>query len=273
MRKLYSTLSIALLSVSFVTVSCGHRGAESRAGETLVIDSLPEAVRNLVSAVARGDAQSFASLVSYPLERPYPLHNIDDSAAMVAYYPTLVDDSLKHVIINSSPDSWQEYGWRGWSLDGGRYLWIDESVYSIDYLSAAERRGRDKLVAREMASLAPSLRPGWEPVECMKVVDSDKVMRIDRRTERDGQPVYRLAVYPSPEAMRGEPEAIFTGYMEVEGSMQIVYYNFTGPAGVSATYMPDAPDGSDPMVEFTQPGTAERTVTVAPSYWLELLPS
>ena len=267
------SISLFLLLAAGSAVSCGHRETADNVAQVHASDSLPAAVKHLVKAVADGDKQSFASLVSYPVLRPYPLHDIPDSAAMLNYYDTLVDDSLRSVLTQAPPQAWEQYGWRGWSVDGGQYVWVDEAVYSIDYTSAAERANRQSLVKKEMESLVPELRAGWEPVACMRAVNSGRVMRIDEKTDDDGQPVYRLAIYTSPAAMRGKPEALFTGYMEAEGTAQIISYNFTGPSGVSATYMPEAADGSDPVVDFSVPGKPDVTVTVQPAYWLDLLPA
>ncbi|MDE6378204.1 MAG: hypothetical protein K2K72_05610, partial [Duncaniella sp.] len=53
--------------------------------------SVPDEVRPVAEALLADSAAAFASAVSYPLDRPYPLHAIEDSVQMVNYYPTMVD--------------------------------------------------------------------------------------------------------------------------------------------------------------------------------------
>ncbi|MCM1348028.1 MAG: hypothetical protein NC338_01335 [Firmicutes bacterium] len=272
MRKL-SILGIMLIAAGVLLPACGHRATDDAVQSIVSSDSLPTEVKSLVKAVATDNKKDFASLVLYPLERPYPLKNIDDSAAMVAYYPTLVDDSLKSVVTMSPPESWDKFGWRGWTLDNGQYLWIDESgVYGVNYVSAAEQATLEKLRKEDMESLPGNLRGDWVPAGCYKAVDSEKVMRIDMLTEKDGQTIYRLAVYSAPATMRGEPMALFTGFEELQGSVGTRIYNFTGPSGVSATFMADMPDDSPLTMDFTSASGTETNVEVQPAYWLDLLP-
>ena len=48
---------------------------------------------------------------------------------MVAYYPTLIDDTLKKTIEEAPDSTWQEQGWRGWTLYDGSYIWIDNGKF------------------------------------------------------------------------------------------------------------------------------------------------
>ena len=97
-------------------------------------DSIPEEVKKLVSIVAKDDSAAFSTIVSYPLSRPYPLKDIETSEQMKQYYSVLVDDSLKSVIVTSRPEDWEKYGWRGWGLKGGAYVWLDTEIYDVSYL-------------------------------------------------------------------------------------------------------------------------------------------
>ena len=266
--------SITILPIAAASVtSCGPRHTDSCVASIESSGSIPSSVKTLVKAVAGDDSAAFAHLVSYPLLRPYPLRDITGEDQMRAYYATLVDDSLKAIVTGSEPSAWQEYGWRGWSLDDGRYVWLDESLYDIPYVSQAERKELSQLMADEISSLVPELRQGWTPVACMRSASGPAVMRIDVATGDDGGPQYRLAVFATPAQMRSTPRALLTGYRDVEGSASIISYHFTAPDGSTATYQADVPDGSDPTVEFTSASGADSIVTVVPAYWRDLLPS
>ena len=116
-------------------------------------DSLPTEVKLLVRAIADDDSVGFANMVSYPLQRPYPLRDIDGADQMKSYYKELVDDSLRNVITQAEPKRWSKYGWRGWTLDDGRYIWVDEGVYDVQYLSQKEIKMIDSLIREEILSI------------------------------------------------------------------------------------------------------------------------
>lgn len=232
--------------------------------------NLPEDVKPAATAIITDSASKFAAAINYPLERPYPLHNIKDSAEMVKYYPTLVDDSLKNKV-KAAPDSlWSEIGWRGWTLDDGSYLWIDSGkVYQVNYISKRENQLLDSLRSEEIASLDPSLRNGWIPVLCIVDSINDKIFRIDS-DETVTPPQYRLAAYASGTDLSGIPTMILYGTMDVEGTMANRLYHFEDSVGNQADYYPDLISEEDtvPEINFVEKGQP-KTYKVKPGYWLE----
>ncbi|MDE6681244.1 MAG: hypothetical protein K2J92_07855, partial [Muribaculaceae bacterium] len=147
-----SLFIISAFSTMILSMACGRGGGGQSSDRNLdatIEDSVEEAAPRIVtlvtSAVRNGDKARFASAVAYPLARPYPLKDITDSAAMVDYYPVLVDDSLKHVIERAALHRWSDNGFRGWTLDNGEYVWLDDSIYSVNYTSVAEQALRSML--------------------------------------------------------------------------------------------------------------------------------
>ncbi|MDE6007451.1 MAG: hypothetical protein K2G67_07855 [Muribaculaceae bacterium] len=233
-------------------------------------DSIPESVKKLVKAVADDDKDGFSQLVSYPLQRPYPLHDIETPEQMSEYYHNLVDDSLRNVIIKAGVDKWSEYGWRGWSLDDGRYIWVDENVYDVNYISNSELRNIDSLQRVEIASLAPELREGWRPMMCLKSSDSGKIYRVDTRTTGKPEEInhYRLAVYGSGDDLAALPAQLLEGEMEVDGSAGSVSYHFHDKAAASDyILLPESTESIDPVI--IKP--SGDNVTLKRTYWHELV--
>lgn len=268
---LYFALTIAALPAVLSCSRDRHSGTPS-AVEAVVADSLlPQSVKTLVSAINDSDSVAFASLVSYPLLRPYPLHDIPDARAMSDYYHILVDDSLRNIVTGAAPERWQRFGWRGWSLDDGRYIWLDDSVYSVEYLSGVEQRLLAQLRDNEIESLDPSLRGNWTPVACLRAVGSPAVYRIDMSRDKNDRPIYRLAGWASHDDMNKAPEMIMTGYVDVEGSAAMTSYSFSAPDGSTAFYQADVADGSAPAILFSSPVTGESEIAVEPAYWLDIL--
>lgn len=276
LRRPISSLLAALLAVAtFAACNSGsEKGVNSNYKQILDNDSIPQVIKNIVKAVHDNDPALFAKEVGYPLQRPYPLKDIHNEEEMKAYYNTMVDDSLKTEILTSLPDDWQKFGWRGYSLKDGSYLWIDESVYDIPYISSREQQLLDSLKLVESSSLPEGLRTGWEPILTLFSKETDKVYRIDKSTEAQPRQgiVYRLSIYSLPadsKILLDRPEQILDGDLEVEGSANVVSYTFRDRKSHDQEYVifPDNPRTGSPSI--TLPDGTESDLEKA--YWHELI--
>ncbi len=263
-------LLILLGGIALTACGNSHNSKETPDGAA-ERDSVPSTVKGVVDAVAADDSVSFAKLVSYPLHRPYPLRDISTPEEMTSYYKTLVDDSLRNVISHSTSKEWNEEGWRGWTLDNGQYIWVDESVYAVDYVSAAERREHKRLAESEMSSLHKNLRKGWRPRLCLIDSTTGRIYRVDRAEESKAKDrEYRLAIYANNHKLHDTPEASYSGALSEEGTAESPVYVFVAPGGrhIILDEMPaDSPyprifDGDD------DPGHELRR-----AYWRDLLPA
>lgn len=234
------------------------------------LSSLPEDVRPVAEAIIEDSPEKFASAISYPVERPYPLKNIKDSAEMVKYYPKIVDKKLKKAV-EESPDSlWQENGWRGWTLGNGSYFYIDSGkIYSMDYVSDEENVMLDSLRHEEISTLEPSMQAGWTPVMCVVDTVSDAVFRIDA-SDATNPPIYRLSAYADTTDLSSEPNWVLYGHLDLEGSMGSRFYEFTDSVGeTTAYYSPDiSSDEDEPCIEVDRKGKMKK-YPAKPDYWLD----
>lgn len=293
---LATTLAIAVAPSCTRSSAAGNETAKDDGSQP---SDLPAAVVTVSKSIAAGDPKGFASIVSYPLSRPYPIKDIADSAAMIEYFPILVDDSLRNIIANARPERWNENGYRGWTLDNGEYIWIDDSIYSVNYTSVAEQALRAMLVREEIESLAQPMRPGWTPAFCLYGVDNGNVYRVDvsisdrrpgagladstssgdepvltypdnRTAGEDG--VYRLAIYQRGDDLRGQPSALMTGRMAIEGSVGTRVYYFRDERGDSAQYVYDQIADEDiPEIIIVKSGQHPRHDKVKRAYWRDYL--
>lgn len=229
------------------------------------LSSLPDNVAGVSISVYNNDSVAFASLVQYPLSRPYPLRDIADSAQMVAYYPIMVDDSLRSMAVNADP-GWSEYGWRGWALDDGA-VWVGEDgIYAVPYMSEAEKKNYDALVEKEMATLPADMQKGYVPVGCFREINGTTVYRIDRK---EGTDSYRLAVYGKG-AVRTAPDRVFTGKRVVEGSANNEHYSFSD-GKADAVLVPEPMSYDEmPSVWIGDVNNGAETA-ITPVYWLDLV--
>lgn len=269
-----SAIFLAVIS-GIPMAGCGKSASssESMVEEVENSDTLPVGVKLLVRAVADNDSIGFARLVSYPLQRPYPLHDIDGADQMKSYYKEMVDDSLRNVIVSAEPGRWKEYGWRGWSLDDGRYIWVDDGVYDVQYLSQKEIKMLDSLTNEEVLSIEPSIREGWIPVLCLRDDGNGNIYRVDSRSKerhhRHGGKHYRMAVYGPKNDLRGLPEQLLDGEMENEGSASTVIYRFIVRPGEELVIEPESPETGNPVMI----GHNDSIVPLRRAYWHELVNS
>lgn len=257
-----------LPSITILATVCGLLAACSGKKEQ-DHSNLPKEVEPVAIAIIEDSAPKFAQSVYYPLERPYPLKTIEDSAEMVKYYPTMIDDSLKKAV-RESPDSlWQQIGWRGWTLGNGSYMWVDSGkVYSVNYVSHRESEMLDSLRKSEIATLEPSMRKGWIPVLCAVDSAQDAIFRIDEDGNVEN-PVYRLAGYNGECDLSDAPVILLYGTLDTEGTMDTRYYVFEDSTGNSAVYSPDVESDDDtPTLDVTVKGK-NVIYHVRPTYWLE----
>lgn len=267
MKKTVITYMFVAAGAGVLLLSCKGREGGNRSEDVVMDESypLPVVVNQVVEAVSNGDAHSFAGNISYPLVRPYPLRNIEDSVQMVAYYPILVDDSLRNVVAKSDRKDWSEAGWRGWTLDAGQYLWIDEKVYAIPYLSATEKAMLDVAIARDMETLAPDLRKGWSPEYCLVGTTDGTLYRVDHNL-KDGK--YRMLVYNKGTKLGNKPSAILQGEMSTEGTEANRVFTFRASNGDFMEYLYDD-SGEGASLTYTAKGGKERNIDVTPVYWLD----
>ena len=268
-------ISTILFSITLLglTSGCGGAGSKrtlsSSCGDT---DSLPDPVKKLVKVMADNDSDGFVSLVSYPLQRPYPLHDIDDAGQMRSYYSQLVDDSLRNAISNSRSFDWHENGWRGWSLDDGGYVWVDEYVYDVPYVSRRERMVIDSLVREEVNSLPESMREGWQPVMCLVNAEDGNVYRIDRCKHVDSvvsgdSDSYRVAIYNKGMHLHEVPSRLFAGSRSTDGTAATEAFIFIDDDGREMFIESDAPDTGTPVMVMSN----DSVVQLKRVYWHELI--
>lgn len=263
--------TLATILIASGCASNSNKQDKTNYEELMACDSLPDIVKSIVKAVYTNDSSLFAKEVSYPLQRPYPLKDITNEKQMKSYYRVIVDDSLRNVILNSSPSEWQSFGWRGYSLHDGSYIWADGSVYSINYISKNERQLMDSLIQEEINSLPDALGKDWSPILTLSSEETGKVYRIDSFSpDEDGaEAIYRLSIYEnnSPGTLGMMPAGLMEGQMELEGSANTVSYIFKDSAEKEYAVYPDDPFTGVPTLYLPD----GKQVRLNKSYWYDLI--
>lgn len=256
---------LLLATVSTLLALCACVGDTGR---------LPEDVKRVVEAVKSNEPQKFAAICSYPVERPYPLRDVADAHEMEEYYKVLVDDSLRRAITKAPAAAWSELGWRGWTLDDGKYLWIDSTVYNISYISSAEKELIRTLSEEEIKSLPKDLRAGWHPATCLRDMQEGTVYRIDVNDNptAPADSLYRLCIYPPEYKLEENPKAVLTGELKMEGSAGVRTFYFRNGNGDSLEYSPDDTDDEEaPNIIWKPTDGTPVSCRVQKAYWRDLI--
>lgn len=260
----FFAVSALILSSSSIS-SCHDANANKERAESSLGEPRPDdALKKLMRSLAEGDAPGFAALCVYPIIRPYPLRDIEDSLAMVDYFPILVDAPLRDRMKEGKIDEWTNYGWRGWSIGEDRPIWFYDGVQFIDYQSPAETGLRKMLAREELRTLAPAYRDGWTPVMTLIQTDGRSVIRIDYNGDD-----YRMMAFDNTIDVSGKPSIYLIGSLREEGSAGSRMFEFTDSLGTKAEYSPDS-ETSD-RVYFSGPKADRREMNVRQGYWRDVV--
>lgn len=228
-------LGFLIFGIVLSFFSCGRKVAGKNSESGLAVEweernwGIYSNPYQVVEAVKQGNVSRFASLCRYPIIRDYPLKDIRDSADMVRRYPVIFDDSLINKISRTTPEDWEEYGWRGLTFGQGEYLWIDENVYAITYQSAKEKEELDSLILRDLSTLPPALVKGWKPEICFLDSVDSTVYRIDLKDkpgEEDDEEEIRVIICNLQNIGQENKWEIIEGVKRIEGSMGVRSYYF-----------------------------------------------
>jgi len=163
-----------------------------------------EVVTTFVNCVKDKNLDQLKTLVRYPLRRTYPLPDIKTEAEFVSYYPTLFDDILVDMIVESNIENdWDAVGWRGIAVGSGT-IWLDYEGFliGVNHQSNSEKQIRGQLIEADKRTLHVSLQTFDQPV--LQLETPKFRIRIDKL--RNGQ--YRYASWSIDSQKDEEPDLV-----------------------------------------------------------------
>ena len=116
-------------------------------------------VKKFIDNVKNDKKEAIADAVVYPLEREYPIPDIENKTDFIKRYSEIFDTTLKNEIVKSTPaKGWTDMGLRGIMLIHGN-IWLDTEgrLTAVNYQSKAETELRNKIIAAQKKSLDPSI--------------------------------------------------------------------------------------------------------------------
>lgn len=167
-----------------------------------------------------------ANLFEYPIERPYPLPPIKDSAEFVRYGKIIFDDSIRKVLSETTIEDWDERGWRGFFLHNYfvESSFDDGKMIYIMYKSEEEKKLREQYIKEEIKSLHPSLQEDIDiPIGTYLSADSQWIGRLDLL--KSG--IHRFSMYKQGSDLSALPYFTETeSIYQIEGSQANKYFEF-----------------------------------------------
>ena len=219
----------------------------SHFSDTLTDDEYHQMILN---AIAKGDRELFAKMVSYPLHRDYPIPDIENEQQMICYFDTLFDESFRKRVAELDSNSWKLVGWRGWMILDGE-IWDKIPRITINYTSPIEKQYAVYLKKKDMARLHPSLRGNWEPYDCWLLDGSGysdfdySYARVDISTDykTKNDPIFRIALYKKDSNASDIPSIVLLGILSVEGSAHYKDFYFKSDSLYAIVIPEDPEDG------------------------------
>ena len=133
-----------------------------------------ELIREFIEAVKNDDRDAVVGMIQYPLDRRYPLPDIEDEIGMLERYEQVFDSTLLRMISNSTVDSnWTSMGWRGIMLDQGS-IWFSGKIIAVNYHSDNELSKRKEILEEERKMLDKSV----EHEKSGKLISLDKIKNV-----------------------------------------------------------------------------------------------
>ncbi|MDA0327242.1 MAG: hypothetical protein O3C47_08695 [Bacteroidetes bacterium] len=183
-----------------------------------------DVVEYFVDCIKNTDIDKFDSIVSYPINRPYPIPPINNKQELKNRYSELFDDSLISAITSSNiKEDWSDVGWRGIMLHYG-IVWIyyDGRFIGTNYTSDKEKVIKEKWIEYEKSLLHPDLKKFEAPIH---TIQTDKfIVRVDLLENEK----YRYASWSIDSDISNKPDLVINnGEWTPDGSGGNHYYTFT----------------------------------------------
>ncbi len=204
-KKVTAYLLGLLLLAGFYHLTQGYRGSGDVSNKTSSLGTMDSSLMNceinwlpnedfylgkkdtttvlaFIKEGKKGNLPAIANLFAYPIERPYPLSPIKDSAEFVQYGKIIFNDSIRQVLTETTIEDWYQWGWRGFVLHDyfAESGCDDGKMIRIYYESEREKKLREQYIKEEIKSLHPSLQEDIDvPIGTYLSADLQWIGRLD----------------------------------------------------------------------------------------------
>ena len=183
-----------------------------------------DVVKYFVECIKKTDIDRLDSIISYPIQRPYPIPPIRNKQELKNRYSEIFDDSLTTVIVKSNiKKDWSDAGWRGIMLNSG-VVWLDYDgrFITTNYTSDKEKAIEEKWIEYEKGLLYADLKEFKKPIH---TIESDRfIVRVDLLENQE----YRYASWSKDSDISDKPDLVINnGEWIPDGSGGNHHFTFT----------------------------------------------
>lgn len=173
-----------------------------------------ENIQKLINLFKTKNVDGISKIISYPLNREYPIPSIKNEADLKKRFSQIFDQKIINEISNSKIDQWSKVGYRGIMFDDGN-LWIesDGKIIAINFESDFELNQRKSLINNDKKKLYSSLKSFNLPLYKFKT--KNHLIRVDQL--ENGK--YRYVSWKTGKSESSKPDLILTnGELQFDGS-------------------------------------------------------
>src|SRR5690606_16677752 len=177
---------------------------QSRLTAAPIEGSKADSIKKVIALFKEGDIDKIAEKIAFPLQREYPIPNINNKDEFKQRFAEVFDEVLIDKIVNSTMEQWSEMGWRGIMLDNG-VLWMGNSdgvITAVNYQSDFEKKLRQDLIEKDRQSVHVSLQSFKEPI--YKIKTKNYLIRIDKLNNSE----YRYACWTIGKNESSKPDIV-----------------------------------------------------------------
>lgn len=161
-------------------------------------------ITNFIECIKSQNKESLSNMISFPLQREYPIPEIRNKQEFLKRYNEIFDDHLIKMILKSKPTKdWSVMGWHGLMLlDGQVWLDFNGKLIGVNYQTNFEERKLKELIDSDKNSLYESIKVFKLPI-CVLETSRYRI-RIDIL----GNNKYRYASWSLKSKMSDKPDMI-----------------------------------------------------------------
>ena len=181
------------------------------------------AIRQFMYWIETDNREALSRNVEYPINREYPIPDIENAEEFIERYDEIFDDQLIGMIVNSDlGKDWKGAGWRGVMLKLGQvWLHYDGKLHAINYKSEFEKAKQTELIDLDRKRLHPCVRKFRHPVFEWKT--KSYIIRVDDMDDWD----YRYSSWSIDKKLSDKPDlVIYNGEYHPQGSGGNHNYDF-----------------------------------------------
>jgi hypothetical protein len=186
-------------------------------------DKYKPQINKFIELVKNGKWEEVAEDIQFPIQRDYPIKNIESKKEFLKRRHELFDKKLIKMIIESDLDSdWAQVGWRGIMFDRGK-IWFhdDGTLYRVNYSTELEYKRSRFLLDSMRKKLHPSLK-NFE-----HLVFEWKTKNYLIRNDRLLGDYYRISIWEKGVSQNSKPLYIFKKVKkEYDGNGGNHYYEY-----------------------------------------------